>query len=47
MDHPFEYKERFFCLLARDYIAHEIDENIKCRGYKSPSSVKRKETNNF
>jgi len=27
-------KERFFCINARDYIDHEIDEKTKCKGYE-------------
>jgi len=27
-------KDHYFCLKARDYIEHEIDENIGCKGYK-------------
>jgi len=28
-------KEQYFCLKARDYIEHEIDENIGCKGYEN------------
>ena len=28
-------KEQYFCLNARDYITHEIDENIGCKGYEN------------
>jgi predicted Zn-ribbon and HTH transcriptional regulator len=29
-----QIKDIFFCLKARDFIRHELDENIECMGYK-------------
>jgi hypothetical protein len=32
--HKVKGKDRYFCLNARDYIDHEIDENINCDGFE-------------
>lgn len=34
MHQPRRDKDLYFCLKARDYIEHEIDENIGCNGYQ-------------
>ncbi|MFC1802713.1 hypothetical protein ACFL0D_01975 [Thermoproteota archaeon] len=34
MHQPDRTKDQYFCLKARDYIEHDIDENIGCKGYK-------------
>ena len=30
-----EDKSNYFCLKAREFIYHEVDENLTCTGYKS------------